>query len=745
MIYPVAPTEANLNAKASTETAFSIAKDLYPHGIDFDFMDFESLDRCKIENKELKVSGEKYKVLILPSLSAVRYSTVAKALDFFRSGGIVLAVGALPEASDRIGGGDDQLQSMIREMFGTTYSEKHDTTLVYSQKSKFGGNGLFIHNPLDAKKIIASLIHLDFKVSSGEAVPGIMHRKIGSRDLYFVYGLSNNSECFFRATGKVEIWNPWDGTTKPLAVSAVSEEGTTIRLPLEKTEPQLIVFSPGKPEIVKLPAKSARAETLNVDGNWDFELKPTLDNKYGDYRLPAFEGKLGAEVWQMKYAEETSSVLNAQNPNLDDQSWSTCQVSYGPQFYRLGPLPASADSSMLDAKLAMIDQVEVNQPVEINGKKYYWQSYEFSWRWGLKDDAGHQGYHGMKGQVNNENISFGKIDRFLKYKPVYPLKAEAEGSIYYLWSNVVSPGQLQARIQRSGLLPSKAYLNNSPVEADKELVALKQGKNPLLLKYNNVGRGTFVFENKEITGRIEKPVSLATDWYLNPAILPYVVSNPNNHIFGWYRFKSPPGARAIYVTSKPKPKVWVDGKEFDCKPGQLENGRIADPGLITWKVELPLTLPNSAVVALRIEQLPGFFGGAAIPEPIVFECGKGKILPGDLAENESLKTYSGGMFYSKSITMNAKQANSGAILLNLGAVVSSAEVSVNGVPVGTKLTAPWTFDVTGKLKVGENRIEVLIYNTLGNHYLTTPSQYVGRINSGLIGPVKLEFHSSIKK
>jgi len=56
-------------------------------------MDFESLARCQIENKELNVSGEKYKVLILPAMSAVRYSTVEKALEFFHSGGIVMAAG----------------------------------------------------------------------------------------------------------------------------------------------------------------------------------------------------------------------------------------------------------------------------------------------------------------------------------------------------------------------------------------------------------------------------------------------------------------------------------------------------------------------------------------------------------------------------------------------------------------------------------------------------------------------------
>jgi hypothetical protein len=147
---------------------------------------------------------------------------------------------------------------------------------------------------------------------------------------------------------------------------------------------------------------------------------------------------------------------------------------------------------------------------------------------------------------------------------------------------------------------------------------------------------------------------------------------------------------------------------------------------------------------LRIEQLPGFHGGAAIPEPIIFDCGKGKIQLGDLGDNESLKTYSGGMWYRKTLNINAEQAIGKNITIDLGKVVASAEVFINGQSTGAKVSSPWTFDLSGKLKPGENLIEILVYNTMGNHYLTTPSQYVGRTNSGLIGPVKLIFSSVIK-
>jgi hypothetical protein len=99
-------------------------------------MDFQSLERSLIKNKELQVSGEKFKVLVLPALSAVRYSTIEKVLAFYRAGGIVLAVASLPDASDRVGGAYPKLQAMIQEMFGTIYLEKIDTAKTYLQKNQ---------------------------------------------------------------------------------------------------------------------------------------------------------------------------------------------------------------------------------------------------------------------------------------------------------------------------------------------------------------------------------------------------------------------------------------------------------------------------------------------------------------------------------------------------------------------------------------------------------------------------------
>jgi hypothetical protein len=56
---------------------------------------------------------------------------------------------------------------------------------------------------------------------------------------------------------------------------------------------------------------------------------------------------------------------------------------------------------------------------------------------------------------------------------------------------------------------------------------------------------------------------------------------------------------------------------------------------------------------------------------------------------------------------------------------------------------PWTLDISQLVKAGENRVEILVYNTLANHYRTIPTKYPGNLKSGLLGPVRLEFADEV--
>ncbi|MCX6223807.1 MAG: glycosyl hydrolase [Bacteroidia bacterium] len=737
ILYPVAPKEAGMNGDEAVATAFTTGKQLYTSGIDFDFIDFESLTRAKIKDGELQVSGEIYKVLILPAMTAIRYSTLEKARDFFQAGGIVIAIGALPEASERIGRDDPEIRTMVRKIFGIAAAEADGRGRLVNEMPQNKGIGIYLENPDMISVEIGRVVTPDFKVITAGSKPYILHRKIGKRDVYYVYGIPKDTACYFRCPGKVELWDPWTGTSKDLPVLFADDIGTRLRMPLSETEPQLIVFTPGEPAFATDDETvAAKGETLLV-GDWEFELKPTLDNRWGDYRQPAYPGFVATDANVIRYKQETSPDPGWQAAGLNDSKWDTVQASYGPQFWKLGPLPGGTDSLLLESKLSVLKSVDPAVPVEVAGKRYYWSSYEFSWRWGLKGNPGRQGYHGLKEWVHDDIFQFGNAVRDWPGVPRPRIVAEKEGTTYFLWSTIVSGQDQAAKLVKGGIDPTGIWLNGKTVNISSTDVNLKQGSNPVLLRYTAPGTGYLIFEKSGIISGWKQTIPLATNWYANPAVLPYDLAPGGSKQAGWYRFKAPPGLQSIELAMSRKPQVWVNGREIPVKSYMQMPGLFADSLVPAWKADLTASATASATVALRIRMEPGFYAGAACPEFIRLNCGKGVIRLSNLCDNEGLMTYSGGMWYRKTIVLTQSQAGFSKITLDLGELVSSAEVIINGKPAGKRLSPPWKFDLTGKVKPGENRLEILIYNTLGNYYLTTPSKYVGSTKSGMMGPVKL--------
>ncbi len=651
ILYPVAPMEAGMGGSRAVDTAFKTGEQLYAQGVDFDFMDFESLDRAKIVGKELQVAEETYRVLVLPAMQAIRHSTLQKALEFHRAGGVVVALGAVPEASDRIGRNDPEVASMVKEMFPN-------------------GAGSDVFSKLPGR---------DY-----EGPGHILHRKIGQSDLYAIYNGSKGTECFFRATGKIELWDPWSGSTRPLTALSQTSSGTKLKLPLSETEIQLIVFSPGQAQLQPNPVPEPSPATMALDGDWEFELQPSCDNRFGDFHWPPTPDLIGAEARQMWYCEGDST----------NGPWRRVTCAFGPQFIRSDAAPSDMTVPPLGGK-----------------------PYEFSWRWGIENDPGHQGYHGLKEQVHDEFIALGNL------KPTATDSSyEGVSSGYYLWTTIAAPRDMIAYALTGALKPAKMWLNGVPV-SDKTL-SLKAGANPLLVQYARPGRTYFVVSATNGLDVAEPPrdvafkVSpLAMSWWNNPSVLPFDVRPQEKVPIGWYRFLSPPGLRAMTITARGKVQAWADGR-----PLEGTNRFVISP-----------TSAKPAIVLLRIEQERGFYAGAALPDPIKLECGSGEMAAGDWSKIDGLLSYSGGAWYRKRVTIPSARR----VTLDLGNVVASAEVRVNGQAAATLVAPPWIADITKQVKPGENRIEVLVYNTLANHYTSIPTRYRGSTVAGLLGPVSV--------
>jgi hypothetical protein len=705
VLYPVAAMEAyGKEGRAAVDAAFRTGGALYAKGMDLDYMDFESLARATLSDKQLKVSGERYRALVLPSMKAMRWSTLEKAAAFQKAGGLVIVVGDLPEATDRAGAADPEVDKFAAQL----------TTRV-KQAS-------------DVPALVEKAFPRDYQ---GEGI--VNHRRIGPRDVYMIYDASKGSTATFHATGKVELWNPWDGTAQPLEVVEQTGTQTTLMLPLDKKAPQLVVFSPGQATLKKADAPAEEITALPVDSAaWGFELKPSLDNQYGDFHWPATPALIGAEARLFRYAGSESGPAAREG---------MIQSGFGPKLWVLGPLPKGFQAAELPAMTA----ADPAKPVDFNGKKYAWKPYAFSWRWGKQGDPGHQGYHGLKGNVTDAFLCLGKPTGG-KNETVYG--AEEEGTLYYVWTTV--PVQAQTTAYPSvggGLTPDALWVNGQKATA-AEAVTLKPGANPVLARYTKPGRGYLVMttrqpprpeateEKRDTKGRPvfeEKP--LAMQWWKNPDVLPFDPYPQLQQPVGTYTFLSPPGLRELVIDD-------AQGTVARVTVGDSSTSRVnADVKAMKWgpatsqRFVVDKPSPEPQTVTVVVKQQRGAYAGAALPEYIRLQCGEGRFDLGNWSRNDALSCYSGGAWYRKEIAVPAAKK----VVLNLGEVSSTAEVFVDGKSAGVRIMQPWTFDMTSLVKTGaSNKIEVLVYSAMGNHYRTIPTRYRRPNKSGLIGPVTLE-------
>ncbi|HAX96732.1 MAG TPA: hypothetical protein DCY35_09490, partial [Prolixibacteraceae bacterium] len=793
ILYPVSALEAGSDdpgasgmfrymrntARKAVDTAFDTGKRLAENGIDFDFIDFESVNNSQAIDGKLNISGEKYRVLILPAVSAIRMNTIQKVLEHYRAGGIIIAVGRLPCESDRVGRNDERLDLIIQEIFGRTakdldshnFKDNKADSGVLKNINNNGGIGIYIPEGDHISNILTENMERDFiplndwgnERNSSELGKGyVNHRRIGNRDVYMVRNVPKYSECFFRSKGRVELWNPWEGTIKPIYTFKPAEGGTVVRMPMEIDQDNIIVFTPGEcgsyieatnmdtietisadfgsgvvgysPEegekfaaIVTggrkavLKGHANAVQKIPIEGMWDFELKPTLDNQWGDFRLPATQEFIAAEARFFSYRDELALEPGERwyTEDYDDSSWEKITYSKGPMF---GQYVTPVGLFNLDDE----------NKISIVNCNIAFTEYAYSIRWGITDSSVSEqnSMHGLNCIVPNE---------FLVILP--------EKDTYY-WTTVHASAKTHGKILAGEVKPSAIWINERSVCADKEYVQLEEGINTVLLKYSNCNkerrRAYFVLEQSIPDGKNAKAkfvkYPLAMEWFGRPDIYRYDAYPRIKPNTGLYRFVSPLGLNSMRITAYGSVRVWMNGREVYAKyTGETSYGASEYDVAAESKSHQPVK------VAIRIEQKRGYYQGAALPEPVKLDCTAGTIRLGDWSRMGVLETYSGGAWYRKKISIPKKEAKD-KVIINLGKVAATAEVKVNGCTAGILVCPPWKLDISTLAKKGENDIEILVYNTLSNHYSTIPSRYSnfpGDAVSGLIGPVDVEIMPAV--
>lgn len=654
IIYPVAAMEADEEqGKASVAMAFDMGRCLYQNGIDFDFIDFESVQRAEVRNNRLCVSGEEYRYLILPDMKNVRFGMFQALVRFAEAGGTVLVLGDLPEGSDRMGRQDpllDELCGVLKEK-GKIFADAEAAEVYICQQG-------------------------DLDLETGIKEVFYQHRVIDGRDCYYLYGVEKGKECRFRASGIPVLLNPWSG--KRMRIADFDTDGCTTRLrfPLTKKEPVLLVFEEDCPETEVLPVFDKTPETrLDLRGDWECEIIPTMDNQYGDYRLPAEEAFIGPEAREALYCITEEDMTE----NKAAGRWRSEWLSYGEYFWI-----CQGHEAQEKEFARMENPVKGFEPSVV------------SMKYGVKGDAGYQGsYHGLKGKLSDEFITLGKKRlTFAGSSSVY----EGEGC-YYVFFIFYGEKEMTVHMETGELKPCSVWVNH--VKVTEEEVLLQEGSNYVLLKYDRSGRTFFTLLKKN--GFVqERP--LVTKWYQNSDIIPF---DPHPDYAGklcWYRFTAPPGMKGVRLSTVGDTHVYIDKEEL-----KAENG--------VYFCREPY--PGSAEVLVSIRQERGCYGCNAFLEPVGFVLGKGILQLPLEREKEGLRFYSGGIRLCKDVDIIKKEH----MKLCTGSLGSAVAVYINGKKALSLVADPYEGDITDFLQDGRNRIELVCYNTLYNHMLTIPTNY----------------------
>ena len=711
ILYPVESVVAGYDQTA-VQKAFSLGEYLYREGVDFDFMDYESLAKASI-NSKIHISGEEFKVLIIPSMKAIRHSSLKKALQFKQNGGIVINLGELPEATEKKGLNDPEVRLLLNKLFGP------DSKNAFVAKEN--------QEVLD---ILDTNLTRDFRILSQQPqkdMPYIMHRKLGNKDLYAVYNVPSGTECFFRATGGIELWDPWTGKTKEITASKTTDEGTIIQMPMEKQDLHLFVFDPAKKTIIAEVPQTSVSKTILLDGEWSFDLKPSLNNKFGDFHWPATDELLGAYIYKARYNQASSETADWQSPSFDDSGWKSQTFTYGTKFMMLEATPELSEKELLTHLPYQSNRVQ------IDNKEYAWKPYEFSWRWGVENDYGHQGWHGLKATVHDDFIRMGKLEK--EFRETVRVEDPNGNNNYYLYSNVLAPETGNYQLIFGELKPADIYINGKAVSPSTSTVTLNRGTNEIVLHYDTFGGTYCVVRKAGDTPRILKEVTaekpLATNFRGDLSLLPFDINKTEEPTYGQYHFTSAPGLKKLEFSAFGETKVWVNGTLCNLSVKEKR-----PDGLTRYEAVVTNPSKRISTVAISIKEPWGNAGGAAIDGPIKQTCGDGLISAGDWTQIEGLSTYSGGAWYRKNIHL--EKNNGDKVYLNLGQVVSTAEVWINKQKAGLKLTPPWRFDITEYIREGDNQIEILLYNTAANYYLSVPTMYRGSTKAGLLGTASIE-------
>jgi len=168
---------SEVGARRIESVFHGVSEALYGADRDFTYVDARALSDSKVKGDALKHGDLRWRVLVLPAIDTLPLSAWENVAQFWRKGGVVIALGALPANSENEYP-SPRVQAVARELFGAG-----EAPCVATNKA--GGAAVLLPTGMIAlvPKVIDSLLERDAACSDAKAPVRITHRRVDGHDV----------------------------------------------------------------------------------------------------------------------------------------------------------------------------------------------------------------------------------------------------------------------------------------------------------------------------------------------------------------------------------------------------------------------------------------------------------------------------------------------------------------------------------------------------------------------------------
>jgi hypothetical protein len=206
------------------KTYRAASENLYKARRDFTYVDARALAEAEVRDGVLRHGHLRWRALVLPGVDTLPQKAWDTIAQFWRTGGVVVALGALPANSEKQFP-SSQAQALAKEVFGEPKAASVITNAA-------GGAGVFLPAGSEDQLpvVLNKLFEPDVQIAEATAPIRVTHRRIDGQEVYFLINdsaLAWEGDAGFAATGQGEQWDPGTGRSRP----GTAPERTRLQLP----------------------------------------------------------------------------------------------------------------------------------------------------------------------------------------------------------------------------------------------------------------------------------------------------------------------------------------------------------------------------------------------------------------------------------------------------------------------------------------------------------------------------------